>query len=51
MLNVEYDLVDYILLYAKGGARDGSEQGIYGGVRVNDAETGDDYVTALYVRQ
>jgi iron complex outermembrane receptor protein len=49
VFNVEYDVSDEFMLYAKAGARDGSEDGIYGGVSVSDAATGAGYVTALYV--
>lgn len=49
LLNVEYDVSDAMLVYAKAGARDGSEKGIYGGFNVTDAATGDGYTTALYV--
>ena len=47
--NVEFDLTDNILLYARGGARDGSENGIYGGITVNDAANGDGTGNALIV--
>lgn len=49
ILNVEYDVSDEFMLYAKAGARDGSEEGIYGGQSVSDATTGAGYLTALYV--
>jgi len=49
VFNLEYDVSDQFMLYAKAGARDGSEEGIYGGVSVSDAATGAGYVTALYV--
>jgi iron complex outermembrane receptor protein len=49
VFNVEYDVSDEFMLHAKAGARDGSEDGIYGGVSVSNATTGAGYVTALYV--
>lgn len=45
----EYDLADNALFYASAGARDGSEDGIYNGVNVTNAVTGDGFGTALYV--
>ena len=45
----EYDLADNALLYVTGGARDGSEQGLYDGITVNNAVTGAATGTALYV--
>ena len=45
----EWDVADNAMLYASFGARDGSEQGIYGGITVNDATTGAATGTALYV--
>jgi iron complex outermembrane receptor protein len=38
---LEYDVADNALFYLTGGARDGSEKGIYGGITVNDPITGD----------
>jgi len=49
ILNVEYDVSDEFMLYAKAGARDGSEEGIYGGQSVSNATTGAGFLTALYV--
>ena len=40
-LSLEYDLAPNALLYAKAGAREGDEEGIYGGIQVADAATGD----------
>ncbi|RIV86804.1 TonB-dependent receptor [Aurantiacibacter zhengii] len=40
-LSLEYDLASNVMLYAKAGARDGDEEGIYGGITVTDALTGD----------
>ena len=48
-LSLEYDVDDNALLYAKAGARDGREDGIYGGITVLDAVTGDANGTALFV--
>lgn len=48
-LSLEYDLADNALLYAKAGARDGREDGIYGGITVLDAVTGAANGTALFV--
>lgn len=45
----EYDFADNAMFYAAGGARDGREDGIYGGITVNDALTGDATGTGLYV--
>ncbi|WJY17578.1 TonB-dependent receptor [Alteriqipengyuania flavescens] len=40
-LSVEYDVTPDMLLYARAGARRGNEEGIYGGLQVSDAETGE----------
>ena len=48
-LSLEYDVADNTLLYAKAGARDGREDGIYGGITILDVETGDANGTALIV--
>lgn len=48
-LSLEYDLDENAMLYAKAGARDGSEDGVYGGITVLDAVTGAANGTALYV--
>lgn len=48
-LTLEYDLADNALLYARAGARDGREDGVYGRVTVNDAITGDAVGGALLV--
>lgn len=45
----EWDVAQNVLLYAQAGARDGSEEGIYGGITVLDAETGDATGSALFV--
>lgn len=45
----EYDLADNAMLYVTGGARDGSEDGIYGGITVLDATTGAANGNALFV--
>ena len=45
----EWDVAGNAMLYAQFGARDGSEDGIYGGITVNDAVTGDATGTALVV--
>ncbi|MXO75216.1 TonB-dependent siderophore receptor [Altererythrobacter aerius] len=39
-LSLEHDLADNALLYARAGARDGREDGIYSGITVLDAATG-----------
>jgi iron complex outermembrane receptor protein len=49
MVRGEYDLADNALLYAAFGARDGAESGVYGGITVNDALTGDATGSALFV--
>ena len=40
-LTLEYDLTGNVLAYAKAGARTGDEEGIYGGIQVSDAASGD----------
>lgn len=45
----EYDFADNATLWAKAGARDGSEDGIYGGFNLFDATTGAGGGNALYV--
>ncbi|MEE4154739.1 MAG: TonB-dependent receptor [Erythrobacter sp.] len=40
-LSLEYDLAPDVLLYARGGARSGDEEGVYGGIQVSDAITGE----------
>lgn len=40
-LSLEYDLAPNAMLYAKAGAREGDEEGVYGGINVTDAVTGD----------
>ena len=40
MLSLEYDIADNALFYARGGLRDGREDGIYSGITVLDAATG-----------
>ena len=39
-LSLEYDITGDVLAYAKLGARSGDEEGIYGGLTVEDAATG-----------
>lgn len=39
-LSLEYDLSPDAMLYARAGAREGDEEGIYGGITVNDPVTG-----------
>lgn len=48
-LNLEYDLGEDAMLYARAGARDGREDGIYGGITALDEATGDANGTALFV--
>lgn len=48
-LNFEYDVADNALLYAKAGARDGREDGIYSGITVLNAQTGAANGNALIV--
>lgn len=45
----EYDFAENATLWAKAGARDGSEDGIYGGFNLFDATTGAGGGNALYV--
>ena len=40
-LSLEYDIDENVLAYAKAGARSGDEEGIYGGLQVTDATTGE----------
>nr|WP_253201245.1 TonB-dependent receptor [Sphingomonas quercus] len=47
--HAEWDIADNAMLYASFGARDGSETGIYDGLTVNDAATGDGTGSALFV--
>jgi iron complex outermembrane receptor protein len=48
-LSLEYDIADNALLYAKAGARDGREDGIYSGITVLNAATGAANGNALIV--
>ncbi len=48
-LSVDYQLADNALLYARAGFRDGSEDGIYGGITVLNATTGAANGNALFV--
>lgn len=48
-VSAEFDLADNVLLYARAGARDGREDGIYSGITVNDAATGAANGNALIV--
>ena len=48
-VSAEVDLTENVMLYANAGARDGSEDGIYGGFTIADLATGDGSGTALYV--
>ncbi|MGB5780034.1 TonB-dependent receptor [Allopontixanthobacter sediminis] len=48
-LSLEYDLSPGAMLYARAGARDGREDGIYGGITVLDTVTGDANGNALFV--
>ena len=45
----EWDVATDTMLYAQFGARDGSERGIYDGITVTNAETGDGTGNALFV--
>lgn len=49
VVRFEQDLGEHAMFYATGGARDGSEQGIYGGITVTNATTGGANGNALYV--
>lgn len=49
VLKAEYDVADNAMIYASFGARDGMEDGIYGGITVLDAATGAANGNALYV--
>ena len=48
-LGLEYDVAPGAMIYARAGARDGREDGIYGGITVIDAVTGDATGNALLV--
>ena len=45
----EWDVAPNAMLYAQAGARDGSERGVYGGITVDDAVTGEATGSALFV--
>lgn len=49
VVRFEQDLGDNAMVYVTGGARDGSEQGIYGSITVNDVTTGAANGNGLYV--
>lgn len=49
VLNLEYDFAPHATLWVKAGARDGAEDGIYGGFNLFDATTGAGSGNALYV--
>ena len=49
ILKAEYDIADNAMVYASFGARDGMEEGIYGGITVLNAATGAANGNALYV--
>ncbi|MBJ7438073.1 MAG: TonB-dependent receptor [Sphingopyxis sp.] len=49
ILKAEYDIADNAMIYASFGARDGTEEGIYGGITVLNATTGAANGNALYV--
>ena len=49
VLSFEYDLAENALIYAKAGARDGREEGIYGGINVLDAITGEANGNASFI--
>ena len=40
LASLEYDIAPEAMVYLKAGAREGDEEGIYGGIQVNDAVTG-----------
>lgn len=46
---IEWDVADNAMIYAVAGARDGSEDGVYDGITVNNATTGDATGSALFV--
>jgi len=46
---IEYDVADNAMFYASAGARDGMEEGIYGGITIQNATTGAANGNALYV--
>ena len=48
-LSLEYDVADNALVYAKAGARDGREDGIYSNITILDAATGAANGNALIV--
>jgi iron complex outermembrane receptor protein len=49
VFDIQYDFAENATLWAKAGARDGSEDGIYGGFNLFDAVTGAGSGNALYV--
>lgn len=48
-LNLEWDVAENAMLYAKAGANDSDEEGIYGGITVTDAATGAAIGSASYI--
>jgi iron complex outermembrane receptor protein len=46
---LEYDLSDNALIYVRAGARDGMEDGLYGGLALSDTATGAASYSASYV--
>lgn len=48
-ISFEYDLADNALFYARAGANDSREEGVYSSVNLTDAVTGDAGGGALYV--
>ncbi|MGB3795795.1 MAG: TonB-dependent receptor [Alteraurantiacibacter sp.] len=40
-LSLEYDVAPDTLVYVKAGARSGDEEGIYGGIEISNADTGE----------
>ena len=48
-LKIDWQVAPNATLYARAGARDGAERGIYGGLNLTDATTGDGTGNALYV--
>ena len=48
-LKLEYDLAENAMLYAAIGARDGSEEGLYGGIRVDDPVSGAATISSSFI--
>lgn len=48
-VSAEFDIAENVMLYANAGAKDGREDGIYGGFTITDLASGNGSGNALYV--